>query len=386
MKFFGPNNPDMSERLCIYILSLLDPQSLSLLREVSKDWRDVIDKTKKNMALLPTIGQVPLLAPYSLAKMDIKQFSGGMTNRTYKVDFYPSELKVPEEVVLRVPGQGSSRFIDRDCEKANAIDASSRGINVDVLSNDKGLQVTRFLKGNQAVTKSIVEDPRVLRGIAQVLKDLHSLKKLFGNTVFPFTRNNDLIAALKANHNILPSDLDVVVEKVGQIELIFNRYSIQRVPCHCDTTMGNFLLPPRDEGDEVKVNIIDWEYSGNNDKIWDLAYFATEAKLRREQEVNLLTSYFGECNDYMLAWFDLYKPVIAWWNTIWSWTQMASKADACSIEIYQKYAEAYYLNTKEFLDSPRFNEALQLIKSYADDVLHDGSDESMDKSLVPRLF
>lgn len=39
--------------------------------------------------------------------------------------------------------------------------------------------------------------------------------------------------------------------------------------------------------------IVDWEYSGMNDPMWDLGDLSVEAEMDTEQEAELLHAYFG---------------------------------------------------------------------------------------------
>ena len=58
-------------------------------------------------------------------------------------------------------------------------------------------------------------------------------------------------------------------------------------PCHCDPLCENFL----DTGE--RMWIVDWEYSGMNDPMWDLGDLSVEAELRRRQDEEMLRAYFG---------------------------------------------------------------------------------------------
>src|SRR5690606_3595258 len=59
------------------------------------------------------------------------------------------------------------------------------------------------------------------------------------------------------------------------------------MPCHCDPLAENFL----DTGN--KVYVIDWEYAGNNDPMWDLGDVSVEAGFGAEQDSVLMEAYFG---------------------------------------------------------------------------------------------
>ena len=58
-------------------------------------------------------------------------------------------------------------------------------------------------------------------------------------------------------------------------------------PCHCDPLCENFL----DTGE--RMWIVDWEYSGMNDPLWDLGDLSVEGEFGPEQDGELLAAYFG---------------------------------------------------------------------------------------------
>lgn len=381
MKFFGEHGPDLDENLFVHILSFVDYKTLVRSRGVTKAWRESIDtKTKhKEVPFLPAIQRIPQLYAFpvdTLFNMKVQQFKEGMTNTTFKLEIKGNKW------VLRLPGKGSSAFINREDEAFNAMLASDLKLNVtiDYFGRD-GLELTRYLEDNQAVSRAtILANPRIIPAIAQLFKQLHSSTVPFRNTINVFTRNLDLFENLVAKDYPFP-DIATITHAMERAGRLFQQYRIAMTPCHNDTTPTNFLLAH----DEIKL--LDWEYSGNNDRLWDLTYFALYSELPREHEVKLLSSYFGECNEAMLAWFDLYKPVIAWWVLLWSWTQLANKADACPVAEYQKLADDYYEITKKASESFDFQHALDLIEGYArtfSDTTTIASTST--QALVPRPF
>jgi thiamine kinase-like enzyme len=59
------------------------------------------------------------------------------------------------------------------------------------------------------------------------------------------------------------------------------------VACHCDPLCENFL----DTG--KRMWIVDWEYSGMNDPMWDLGDLAVEGRFGIDQEEEMIRAYFG---------------------------------------------------------------------------------------------
>lgn len=360
LHFFGETNLKMNERLSVYLFSLLPKTDLVELKRVNKTWEKAITKTQLATTLIPTLQRIPDLANLSLAYMTMTPMSGGMTNCSFKINHirYIRDTKIKQKWVLRIPGEGSSIFITRKDEAHNAKQASDLNLNVtiDFFDAQDGLQLTRFLGKNKTLTNELVADNRVIKSIAQILKCLH-LSSAFHNTVPIFQRNQELLNSLTLNHSsILPKDVSKTVQDIENLENLLAQYAIEKKPCHNDTTPSNFLLS------SGQMVLIDWEYSGNNDFIWDLVYFALEAKLSRQQEMVLLGSYFGSFDEKTIAWFDLYKPVIEWWITIWSWTQIANKANACDSQAYEALATTSYMMTNACFDSEAFKQAFALIE------------------------
>ena len=59
------------------------------------------------------------------------------------------------------------------------------------------------------------------------------------------------------------------------------------VACHCDPLCENFL----DTGE--RMWIVDWEYSGMNDPMWDLGDLSVEGQVRRAPGEEMMRAYFG---------------------------------------------------------------------------------------------
>ncbi|KTC86884.1 choline/ethanolamine kinase family protein [Legionella brunensis] len=355
--FFGSGKV-IPKRVCIYILSLTSLDDLNRFRLVNKTWKDVAEKTKVNMSLMPAIQRVPLLAPYTLAQLGISPMSGGMTNCTFKI-----KLKKQTKWVLRVPGEGSSAFINRDDEAYNAKQAAELELNVaiDFFDPKDGLQLTRYLENNKPLNKVLAKEPVILQTVATLLKALHR-SPLFRNEINIFSRNSKLLEILKKKApSILPDDVDVIEQMMIKIGQVVSCYKIPLSPCHNDTTLSNFLVSKKSQ--KEAMNLLDWEYSANNDKLIDLVYFLREFNPSEELTQLFIKSYFGTYSEAIRAWFELYKPVVGWWYAIWSWTQISNNANSCEMSAYKELASISYKDTKECLETEAFKDALSLIES-----------------------
>ncbi|MCL9684226.1 phosphotransferase family protein [Legionella maioricensis] len=364
LDFFGKNsiNPESHDYLITYILSLLDTQSLGRAARVSKDWNTLVTLTRRYLDLLPTIRRIPCFNTVGLDVLRLKLLAGGMTNTTYKVGI----RSMHEEWVLRIPGEGSSAFIAREDEAHNALQAEKLEINVPVPYFDPvdGLQLTRFVDGVKLDEEALARKD-ILHSIAAIMRRLHCSKP-FPNKVTIFERNEELLQVLKDKKFPFSGDIGFIEAQMGELKKLFSAYHIEMRPCHNDATPLNFILSF--EGEEhnikIKLHMIDWEYSSSNDLIWDLVYFALEGNLSQEQTLILLSSYFDmeHVPEAVLAWVEIYKPIIEWWITIWSWTQMANKANAVGIDAYKELGETCYKKTLIYLNSEEYKSAFSSIE------------------------
>lgn len=69
--------------------------------------------------------------------------------------------------------------------------------------------------------------------------------------------------------------MDCILKVFNKIALYFQKQNITVLPCHNDLVPENILIKDR-------VYFIDWEYSGKNDILWELANFMIECRLDEE--------------------------------------------------------------------------------------------------------
>nr|WP_242826201.1 phosphotransferase [Caloramator sp. ALD01] len=83
-------------------------------------------------------------------------------------------------------------------------------------------------------------------------------------------------------------EYNIVKEDVVRLKKLLYDNGFKLVPSHNDTVAENFI-----KDKNGRMYLIDWEYSGLNDNMWDLAAFSLENGLNEEQEELLLKLYFG---------------------------------------------------------------------------------------------
>ena len=80
---------------------------------------------------------------------------------------------------------------------------------------------------------------------------------------------------------------------VFSLEQDLLKMGIEKKPCHIDTVPENFV-----KNNQGKFFLIDWEYSGMNDPVWDLADHSIECNFSKEQEERLIKAYYGSEDNF----------------------------------------------------------------------------------------
>ncbi len=288
-----------------------------------------------------------------------KRLSGGYSNCTFQLFMKNNNI-----FISRIAGTGTELFIDRPAELQNARLAAELGLNPKVIYNDgkKGHQLSVCLSAPQPLTPDILlQNPQYLIAMAQQLKTLHTSKKLFVNDVNIFKRNAEFYEIIIKNHVKLPEEYVSIKAVVEKIKIIFANLSIPIVPCHNDTFYNNFLLS------DHKVWLIDWEYSGNHDAMWDLSYLAKLAGFSEKQTQSLLETYFG-CPDFKTQYsleyqrFVAYKLVIDDFVLLWSYVQIANKNTSVSEDEFMKWADDALKSALLVMEQPIFKSAVAVLE------------------------
>ena len=134
-----------------------------------------------------------------------------------------------------------------------------------------------------------------------------------------FAMIDEYSALLKAKGARLPDGYAQVLAQAAAVRSVLQRASIEFAPCHCDPLAENFV----DTGS--KMHILDWEYSGNNDPMWDLGDVAIEARFDPAQERVLLEAYFGGAAPaHLHGRMVLYKAMCDLLWTLWGVIQVAN--------------------------------------------------------------
>ncbi len=240
---------------------------------------------------------------------------GGLTNRNY-------EIKSPAgHFVLRIPGEGTSDIIDRSVEEHNARVAAEAGVNAEVLffDADEGTMLCRYVENSVTMSLEGFKDLGAVERAARAFHRLHTCGQEFRTRFELFEQIDNYLGVVKKLNAPIPDGYTGVQREAEAVRAALGRHELPVAPCHCDPLAENFL----DVGD--RMFIIDFEYSGNNDPMWDLGDLSVEAGFDQQQDEVFLNAYFGgEPPPFEAGRMIMYKAMCDLLWTLWGVVQFAN--------------------------------------------------------------
>lgn len=208
---------------------------------------------------------------------------GGMTNHTYHVSTEKGEY------LLRIAGQSTEAIISRANERISNELACRLGIDAEMIYfGDDGIKIMKYLPDAVTMTPALLKQPDHIRRAAHVLKTLHSCGQDTGVHFDVIDMAQRYERFIEKNHLVLFTDQAAIKQKMMDIRSRVEMAGlIQLAPCHNDTWCENWLLCGE------RLYLVDWEYAGMNDPMWDLADLSLETEYDEDQDQLLLRAYFG---------------------------------------------------------------------------------------------
>lgn len=212
--------------------------------------------------------------------------SGGITNSNFKVQVDD------QSYVLRIGGAQTRLLgIDRQVEYQASLRAAEVGLGPAVAAfvADRGWLVTRFIDG-RPIPPEEMRRPANIRRVAAALRKFHDSAAIPGRF--------DAFAVVEQYRRDAEAHGVVIPEAYSAAEEIADRIRAARgsqpeVPCHNDLLNANFL-------DDGEIRIVDWEYAGMGDRVFDLANFSVNHEFGEGEDLELLGAYFGDAPSYRL--------------------------------------------------------------------------------------
>ena len=259
---------------------------------------------------------------------------GGMTNHSYKITRTDGM-----EYLVRIPGEGTEEMINRLDERKSTELACELKIDSELLYfGDDGRKVMKFIHDPQPMNEEVMRRKENLLQAAEIFHRLHTCGVDTGVRFEVFEMAALYERIIREGGVAFYSDYEAVKQTVMDIKAAVDRGGeAPRVPCHNDSLMGNWVL----DGDG-KLYLIDWEYSGMNEAMWDLSCLSIEADYTPENDDQLLAAYYSrpatveEKKRFIAA-----KLYVDYLWTLWGLTRVPFDGD-----FMQEYADNRYARLK----------------------------------------
>jgi thiamine kinase-like enzyme len=261
-----------------------------------------------------------------------------------------------DRYVLRIPGEGTGEYIKRIDEEVAARSAATAGVNAEVVYFDAtdGLMVTRFVDGAATMNADRFLDLDAVARAGHAFRQLHTHAAPFAADFTLFPMIDEYKSLLASKGATLPDGYDDVQRRAGSVRATLEAAPVALMPCHCDPLCENFL----DTGE--RMYIIDYEYAGNNDPMWDLGDLSVEGEFGPDQDEALLRAYFGgeppaDQRGRMIA----YKALCDLLWTLWGVIQHVNGNPA---DNFWAYAVGRFERCKALMSTPEFDARVAAIK------------------------
>ena len=275
---------------------------------------------------------------------------GGLTNLVYRV-----ELK-GQTLIVRIPGPGTEDYIDRAIELHNATAAARAGVSAEVIWADgaTGVMIAKSLDPITTMTPALFKSRTGSPARAgAALAMLHNSGETFEFRFELFAMIDDYLNILAGKDTQLPDGYQDIVKAAQPVKKALADNPTPLAPCHCDPLCENFL----DDG--TKMWIVDWEYSGMNDPLWDLGDLSVEGGFSDAQDLELLTAYFGRApHPAELGRVVIYKAMC---DLLWTLWGLIQHADGNPADDFWAYSIGRFERCKALMQSTAFTDHIAAI-------------------------
>ncbi len=241
-----------------------------------------------------------------LTDEDSQQLYHSITNQFLKVEdtfgnFY----------LIRINGKLWEPFTRED-EAFNLLDLKRRGININVIYIDEQqlFQICTLYDTDSQfeVAHNKTNSRLLLQRIARGIKTFHRECEFKGHYPLPNSVANAFSRVSKVRQ----------VETLGLYKNILSIIQVLRADTKNHVSSHNDLLPSSIYCRNNQIAFVDWEYSGQNHRAYDLALFSIKASLTGLQEKYLVSQYDPNNQFQLLYSVALMKPVVSFLLTLWA--------------------------------------------------------------------
>ena len=215
--------------------------------------------------------------------------------------------------------------------------------------------LTQHVEGRTMSPEAFRTLPGAPARAAAAFKALHDSGETFQFRFELFAMIDAYLKLLDRPDVVLPDGYHDVLRQAADVRDVLTNRPVALAPCHCDPLCENFI----DTGE--RRWLVDGEYSGMNDPLWDLGDLSVEAGLSAEQDGELMHAYFGgPVPAAMMGRMVIYKAMCDLLWTLWGLLQHASNNPA---DDFLAYANGRFARCKRLIESPELRIHLDAVRA-----------------------
>ena len=248
--------------------------------------------------------------------LTINPLEGGITNLNFLVNHGN------EKLVVRLGQDIPEHLVYRSNEINVSKAAHEIGVSPKLIHSEQGVLVLEFIESETLDPKGVQKN---LERIIPVIKKIHNEIPNFLSgqpaIFWVFHVIKYYANFLRSNHSIHQNKIDDLLLKASKLEKLSSPREI--VFGHNDFLAANFL----DDGS--KIWVVDWEYGGFNDPLFDIGGLASNNDFKQDLEKEALEMYYEKSIsiDFLLK-YDSMKTASLLRETMWSMvSEITSKLD-----------------------------------------------------------
>lgn len=252
--------------------------------------------------------RVPLLSDTTF---EVFELGGGSTNSSYRIDL------ASYSVVFKLFSPLSSELsISRESEFAATLKASELGVGPELIYYDDDILVTQYVNPDNELQKDYK--------LASLANTLSALKRFHDSDLQmqkfdPIDNAEAMATAAIKRGAVLPKKFSELFERAKLLQTIYEREELS--PCHNDLNLSNVLLQ------SSIPKLIDWEYAGLNNPLYDIAKFCNHHFLDLKTSLNVVASYHPIDSSNHTRNFTAQRFFAAVWSISWLILQVTSNPE-----------------------------------------------------------
>ena len=243
---------------------------------------------------------------------EIDVLKKGMTNCSFAF----SCKKDGKKYVYRHPGAGTEELINRKNELFSLKAAKDLGLDKTFVYMHpiEGWKISVFIEDVETLNFVTIQSYDNMNKIIDIYHKLHHSGIIFKSDFNIFREIEKYDNLIEKAGATMYEGWEDIRDQVMGLENKLNHLGVELHPCHNDAVAENFI-----KDTDGTINLIDWEYSGMNEPMADLAALFLENNFTQENQDYILSNYFnGVIPDSAIQKILCYQIL---WDCLWAqWT------------------------------------------------------------------